>query len=71
MILTTTQAQAICDAMHALNNVGGQLSKVRAGHAHVVEHAAGHIVVSDERGQIESEVHESPTAFAAAYGLAA
>lgn len=68
-ILTTAQAEAVYSAMRAMNNIGGQLSHVRAGHASVVEHAAGHFVVSDVRGQIESEVYEGQSAFASAYGL--
>lgn len=69
-ILTQAQAEAVHSAMCAMHSAGGQLSKVRAGqHAHAIEHGAGHIVISDERGHVESEVYDDPSAFAAAYGL--
>lgn len=64
-----SQAEAVYSAMCVMNNIGGQLSHVRAGNASVVEHAAGHFVVSDVRGLLESEVYDDQAAFAAAYGL--
>lgn len=68
-ILNQAQAEAVYSAMCALNNIGGQLSQVRAGFVRVVEHGAGHFVVSDERGRLESEVYDNQSAFATAYGL--
>lgn len=76
LLLSKPQAEAVYSAMCALNNVGGRvLAFIPLGGGHVAtvrERAAGYVWIEAEGfGGINEELHDSQSAFAAAYGLSA
>ena len=74
-ILNQAQAEAVINAMAALNNVGGQLrTEIRNGQAFIaVNNCGGEVVMItsfDEEGQIVArERYENQDAFRTAYGM--
>lgn len=66
--LTQTQASAIIRAAAALQQCNAQMSQVRIGDYHVIEHGAGHIVIKDVHDGY-SEIHNSFNAMALHYGI--
>ncbi len=67
MILTPAQAEAVCAAMAALNNVGGRISVEIEG-ANAAENRDGSISVWADSGMSDDqEVYANQAAFAKAY----
>lgn len=73
LILTQTQAEAVYDAMCALNNVGGRLKTVLADTRRVIEYPGGSIIVSEllRGGWEPCERYATQADFAAAYNVKA
>lgn len=67
-ILTKAQAEAVYDAMCALNNVGGTVTGINFRRIFVTSAQAGEITVC---GPESDEHHRNQAAFAAAYSLEA
>lgn len=72
-ILNQAQAEAVYSAMCELNNVGGRLSCIDLGElqrdpqVRCMEYGA--VIIGRGTPFFDSEMHDSQSAFAAAYGL--
>lgn len=66
-ILNQAQAEAVYDAMCALNNVSGVAGRIQIGN--IVVTSGREVVTVDDPVRDVTEAYENQAAFAAAYGL--